>query len=321
MTLLGYFNALRELGGSRRIVEDEVKGRLSGYSFRRRASDTDGCFVNRNIQFDAMELTSRVPTHAVAEAKQRLGVPFSDDKHVDVALATNMISVGLDITRLGLLVVLGQPKTTAEYIQATSRVGRDEAKPGLVVTLMNVHKPRDRSHYERFQAYHASFYRAVEATSVTPFAPRAVDRGLAAVTVALARHGEPALTAAPRAGELAACRSRLGFVRSLIRNRALAHRKDLSPRERDELALKVEARVDDLLDAWEGIAADAAGKGGLQYGQELSARPRLLHAPLDPDLKREAPLSPLRKFKAQWSLRDVEAEVPVLVKRLDGGSV
>jgi hypothetical protein len=86
---------------------------------------------------------------------------------------------------------------TAEYIQATSRVGRDDNKPGLVVTLLNIHKPRDRSHYERFETYHASFYRAVEATSVTPFSPRAIDRGLPAVTVSLARLGWEQLTALP----------------------------------------------------------------------------------------------------------------------------
>ena len=83
-----------------------------------------------------------------------------------------MISVGLDIGRLGLMVVQGQPKTAAEYIQATSRVGRQADKPGLVLALLNVHKPRDRMHYEQFRQFHACFYRAVEATSVTPWAAR-----------------------------------------------------------------------------------------------------------------------------------------------------
>src|SRR4029079_4954439 len=122
--------------------------------------------------------------------------------------------------RLGLMVVLGQPKTTAEYIQATSRVGRDDARPGLVVTLLNVHKPRDRSHYERFGAYHASFYRAVEATSVTPFSPRALDRGMPAVMVALARQGLASMTAPPRARDVHDHRSELSFVAEVLADRA-----------------------------------------------------------------------------------------------------
>src|SRR5713101_7279426 len=158
MTLVGYFNSLRELGGSRRIVEDEVASRVSAYSAQKRSSDGESTYADRDIAGEVVELTSRENTSRVADAKRKLALPFSDKEHVDVALATNMISVGLDITRLGLMVVLGQPKAAAEYIQATSRVGRDAERPGLVVTLLNIHRPRDRSHFERFEAFHAAFY-------------------------------------------------------------------------------------------------------------------------------------------------------------------
>ena len=156
-----------------------------------------------------MELTSRVPTGQVAEARRRLGLPFGEPGSVAWAIATNMISVGLDIQRLGLMVVVGQPKTHSEYIQATSRVGRDDERPGLVVALLNIHKPRDRSHYERFRNYHETFYRSVEAASVTPFAARALDRGFAGAFVALARHGDPDLTPALGAGRIGTRRSAL----------------------------------------------------------------------------------------------------------------
>src|SRR5687768_9911236 len=162
MTVLGYFNALRELGGARRILEEEVQNTLKAYGARKRIGEPVGLFQDRKNFSEVLELTSRVSTDKVAEARRRLESPFHQiSQRVDCAIATNMISVGLDIPRLGLMVVLGQPKTSAEYIQATSRVGRDEKRPGLVVTLLNIHKPRDRSHYERFRHYHRSEERRV----------------------------------------------------------------------------------------------------------------------------------------------------------------
>ena len=287
MTVLGYFNSLRELGGARRVVEDEVGSRVTGYGSRKRVGEVEGSFENRKIAYEPVELTSRVSTDKVAEAKRRLAQVFSDRDHVDVALATNMISVGLDIVRLGLMVVSGQPKTSAEYIQATSRVGRDMDRPGLIVTILNIHKPRDRSHYERFAAYHQSFYRSVEATSVTPFSPRAMDRGLAGTLVALARQGHPPMT--PPRGATAILRERtyLDFVAECLAERARSHSKMLSPAEANELRLRVRDRATNLLEEWTKIAVELNQVGaGLQYQAEVGGANPLLHGFLDPDLKR-----------------------------------
>lgn len=313
MTLLGYFNSLRELGGSRRIVEDEVNARLTQYSQRKRVGEAEGSFADRKISDLPLELTSRVSTNEVADTKRRLALPFQDKEHVDVTLATNMISVGLDITRLGLMVVLGQPKTAAEYIQATSRVGRDEKRPGLVITLLNVHRPRDRSHYERFQAWHTTFYRSVEATSVTPFSPRAIDRGIAAITVALARLGDRRMTAPVRAIDILQHRKDLEAVADVIAQRAEMHDKELNANDADDLRQKVRGRVISLLDTWEHIASQ---KIMLQYQQEVGLAPPLLFDPLDPELEHKPP--EVRKFKAQRSLRDVEQTVNLWVRNPDG---
>jgi len=320
MTLLGYFNSLRELGGSRRIVEDEVTSRARAYGGRMRIGEEKGPFADRKLAYEVLELTSRVNTSDVADSKRRLSLPFHEKERVDVAIATNMISVGLDITRLGLMVVLGQPRTTAEYIQATSRVGRDAERPGLVVTLLNVHRPRDRSHYERFEAYHATFYRGVEAATVTPFSPRAVDRALAGAMVALARHGDPVLTPADHALEILKQRTQLEFVAEAFGGRAAVHDRLLSEAEATALRQKLRGRVGDLLDSWVKVAHQKHSAGaGLQYGTEVGGAPHLLFDPLDPDLVTQPPDA--RKFKAHRSMRDVEPNVNLWVRRFDGVEV
>ncbi|MEO2104474.1 MAG: DISARM system helicase DrmA [Actinomycetota bacterium] len=198
MTTVGYFSSIRELAGMRRIADDELPVRLNRIERERRdflatrflKEDPSGGakFWNMNL----VELTSRVGSADLRDALDELGRAHKPDENgnpvgTDIVLATNMISVGVDVPRLGLMIVVGQPKTTAEYIQASSRVGRSAEGPGLVFTLHNWARPRDLSHWETFEHYHATFYRHVEAQSVTPFADRALDRVLTAVLVSLLR--------------------------------------------------------------------------------------------------------------------------------------
>jgi hypothetical protein len=315
MTLLGYFNSLRELGGSRRIVEDEVTSQLRRYKSRKRRDPVDTLFSKREIG-EPLELTSRVSTNQVSEAKRRLAQTFAEEDHVDLALATNMISVGLDITRLGLMVVLGQPKMSAEYIQATSRVGRDPNRPGLIVTLLNVHKPRDRSHYERFGFYHATFYRTVEATSVTPFSPRALDRALAAALVAFARHQIPGFASPNGAASILTQRADLDMLVESFADRAVSHRY-MPPQEAAALRGRVRDRCLDLLSTWFKLADAERLKGAqMQYGNELSNQPALLHNFLDESLV-ALPVD-FEKFRANWSMRDVEPSVELFPQTLKG---
>lgn len=302
MTLLGYFNSLRELGGGRRIVEDEVTQRLGDYDLRKRRGDARPPFARRSIG-EVVELTSRVSTADVAAVKRRLDVPPHEriKGPVDVALATNMISVGLDITRLGLMVVLGQPKTTAEYIQSTSRVGRNHHWPGLVVTLLNVHRPRDRSHYERFEAYHESFYRAVEATSVTPFSPRAVDRAAPAVIVALARLLDARLTPNEGASRVDEASATLQRVHQIFDERA---RAALTDAEWKALPFDVHKAIVDLTDSWVHLVRRK--REITPYTPRVSGEQGLLYEPLEKNPPHD---SDNAKFKAQRSMREVEPGV------------
>jgi hypothetical protein len=313
MTFLGYFNTIKELGITRRLLEEEVTSLLTTYDQRRRLNESSTRYARRKIANEPLELTSRVPTSEVSTTKARLELSFDNEKQrVDTALATNMISVGLDISRLGLMVMLGQPKTTAEYIQASSRVGRDDQRPGLVVVLLNPNRPRDRSHYERFSFWHSVFYRDVEATSVTPWSSRALQRGLPAITVALARHLSPALSWAKDAGNAEAIDAIQAEVAQRLGDRARRSAPSKALSEHTEA--EVRQRAMNLLDKWIRIARDNGGL--LQYGREAGEVAPLLHTPLDPDLKELKAME--QEFLANWSLRDVEPSAALIRQRPDG---
>jgi hypothetical protein len=232
MTMVGYFNATRELAGMRRYMDDDITVRVRRHGRERGMENR----LTSAGMFNVQELTSRISSADISDVLKRLETGFDPDLDttarrrgtgadlrkyydarksrssssanvvpnplslrrdersrgdrvpVDAVLATSMLQVGVDVSRFGLMVMTGQPKNTAEYIQATSRVGRDAARPGLVVTLYNWTRPRDLGHYEDFGYYHATFYRQVEALSVTPFTRRSLDRGTAAMFVAAVRN-------------------------------------------------------------------------------------------------------------------------------------
>jgi hypothetical protein len=179
-TLVSYYNSLKELGGALVVMQDDVPDTLNVLAKRRGEKP-------RSVSLPE-ELTSRKPSSEIPDILDQLSKSSDDFGFIDILLASNMLSVGVDIPRLGLMLVNGQPKSMSEYIQATSRVGRTLDGPGLVITLYNDSKIRDRAHFETFKTWHSALYRSVEASSVTPFSSRARDKALHAPLVALARH-------------------------------------------------------------------------------------------------------------------------------------
>jgi len=314
MTLAGYFNSIRELAGTRRLVDDDIRARL-------RDADQRG-LAKRRVRMGAVEeLTSRKSGTDIPKILGRLEVTFDkaleaqraanrkEKKQVtspvpyDVVLATNMISVGVDIERLGLMLVAGQPKNTSEYIQATSRVGRSKDGPGLVCTVFNWARPRDLSYYERFEHYHDTFYKHVEALSVTPFSARALDRGLSGVMVGLMRLWNAHLNANLKAGEVTDIDSAWAEVFAALSQRggnatddpAVAARiNNMLDRRRDEWLRRVRNQKDHKLG----------------YKPEGGATVGLLEQASDKDWE---------MFTCLNSLRDVEGTVDLVLDQSPRG--
>ena len=190
-TNVGYFNSLKDLGSADTLIIDRVCAYAEGlrkHKFIKEANEVGMEPISKEYEYG--ELTSRKSTREITAIRNQLDQwHYPSTAALNYVLSSNMLSVGIDINRLGLMTVYGQPKATAEYIQATSRVGR--SNPGMVIVLLHMLRSRDKSHYEQFQTYHQALNKMVEPTSVTPYACRTMDKALHAVFVILIRHQCP----------------------------------------------------------------------------------------------------------------------------------
>jgi hypothetical protein len=296
-TLLVFFNSLRELGGALTLFSADTREYLR-VMLARHGID----YTRIRQMFRVEELTSRIRGDHIPRLLEQLEVRLvrPEGKHdghsqpvpVDACLASNIIEVGVDIPRLSLMAIVGQPKTTSQYIQVSSRVGRDSSRPGLVVVIYGQTKARDRSHYEKFRAYHQKLYAQVEPTSVTPFSPPAVDRALHGLVVALVRQlGKLDQEAAqPDPFPLKAGSALRKRVEDVIRERVVA----IAAHE----TMSVMSKLQQRLDEWKAWSPLSYGK----FNQPPEDAP-LMH----PAGSVERPEWNHRSWATMSSLRNVDA--------------
>lgn len=271
-TLTAYFNSLRDLGKASTLVDDDVKDFIIRTAHR--------FFITPRLIIGADELTSRVSTTELNETLDKLEkVEYSEENRAakryasNILLATNMISVGIDVARLNVMLMMGQPKLTSEYIQASSRVGRNY--PGVVFVQYDATKSRDRSHYERFRSYHESYYRFVEPTGATPFSKPARERALHAVLTAMIRF-KAGLTQDKDAGyfDSESHRDVIQDVERYIINRIKGINNRANNGMKDDLAA-VGEEIREFIEKWQGLVdeCDAAeGHPLLYFGRRFMVK-------------------------------------------------
>lgn len=238
-SLVGYFNSIRELGGTVRLLQDDIPKRIKrlkkkyGYDKER--------YLNHRV-----EITSRMSSYEIPHKLRQLETACTSKDCLDTAIATNMIAVGMDVDRLGLMIVTGQPKQNSEYIQATGRIGR--VFPGLVITVYNPYRPRDLSHYENFTGYHAQLYRFVEGTTATPFSARARDRVMHALIISAIRLKYPDFAGNEGAGHISDLSDeQVSEIKAIILDRL----NIIKPAAKEE----AEEEIDQFLDWWKLLAS------------------------------------------------------------------
>ena len=288
-TLTVYFNSLRILGGARTLLWEDAQKSKSVYASLWGEQDR----AVKALQ----ELTSIITQEELKQTLSSLKRGFSNEDHIDMLLASVMLSVGVNITRLGLMIVDGQPKTMAEYIQATSRIGRGEI-PGLIITIYNNSKTRDRSHYETFKSWHMAFYRHVESSSITPFAPRARDKGLKALVAALATRNTGICES-----DATLTKQRRSDIEKYIKPKILARVDSIDSGE----SKACNQEIDLFLDEWEA-------KGNLSFLWNDYKPEQSLFVSAEKAAKDGA----LGKKSCAWSapnsMRDVEPDVNIKVR-------
>lgn len=340
MTTVGYFSATRELAGMRRYLDDDVTTRVAGNTepFPRRTTDWARLAIG--------ELTARISSEEISRTLDRLALPFtsswtladggsaqprwttrgkaaygkafaaaraakkiepkSPPRPYDVVLATSMLQVGVDVPRLGLMLVVGQPKNTAEYIQASSRVGRDPRKPGLVVSLANWSRPRDMSHFESFRHYHETFYAQVEALSVTPYSETAMERGLMGMLVSAIRVADEraadSLSPEPGAGEIL---SKMPAAHAII-SRIVARATPAAPDP--QTVARMRQKLLQRIDRWYAKAQE--NSGALVYERRRTDH---VEWPLLISPENTVALPADRVFVVANSMREVQPEFNLLV--------
>ena len=271
-TLTVYFNSLKDLGKCSTLVDDDVKDAIKRMAYRL------GSAKDARIITSADELTSRVSTTQLNETLDKLEkVEYSKDNleakrwPSNILLATNMISVGIDVARLNVMLLVGQPKLTSEYIQASSRVGR--SFPGVAFAMYDGSKSRDRSHYEQFIGYHESFYRYVEPTGVTPFSKPARERALHAIVIALLRQLSPELTAEKAAIKFSReeYKSQIDDIVEYIVSRNNNIVKKINPGT-DSEEEEIRKEIDDCLERWEQLL-EGYEDDHFYYGEKYMVMP------------------------------------------------
>jgi len=334
LSLVGYFSATRELAGMARYLGDDVQTTLARgrpWSALPRRTGTNYGMLH------VAELTARVASADITATLDQMAVPFDpafdstagkadlrtrraasqpvpvrEANPYDAVLATSMLQVGVDVTRLGLMLVVGQPKNTAEYIQASSRVGRDPRKPGLVLSLGNWARPRDLAHFEQFRHYHETFYSQVEALSVTPFSVTSMERGLDGVLVSAARvlqagRADGGLSPERSAGQIDAERDfAIELIESLAHRVLRASDEGSAEAARERLANRLDQwlkRRSHLVDLRKSLAYERVRDESRYDALMISAE----------NAKSRAPSRDTPPFVVPNSMREVQPEINLLV--------